>query len=100
MIKEIIFKKLEAFLIVLNIICLIFYIFIRFNATVKHYACFLYAKNKVHKNEVIQSSFFEEKHPDCYLTKESLSNVKKCSKNNGIWSFKYKTCFCKITYAS
>ena len=40
--------------------------------------------------------YFNQNHPNCFLTKESMNNKQSCIKSNGVWYYNAKQCVCRI----
>ena len=93
-------EKIEKFLIILNLVSLVFLVTIKLNPTARWNLHSFCVKHNIYKEEIRKGSYYDENHPNCYLTKESSSDKQSCINNNGIWSFKYKACFCQIPLVS
>ena len=99
LIKKFNLTKVDIIMLFLIFILLIFLILLKFNHTVRLQVFYFNYHHNLLEDKVSAGSYFDENHPNCYLTKESQSNLKSCKNNNGFWSYRYKTCFCQITQA-
>ena len=96
--KKIQISFLDILLLVLLLVNILMRIFPSFDLKVKMYTHnikhqFLKPSQKeVEKLEV----YFNQNHPNCFLTKESINNKQSCIKSNGVWYYNSKQCVCRI----